>query len=112
MGHTTVGTENGTPIELYYEDHGYGHQRVTGLAFLTSLEPYLVARDDNPEGVPQAVFDQIEVAARADRFAWFTQFFTDFYSLDDTLGRRIGQEAVTSSWNVATSSAPVAAYAA
>ena len=24
MGHITVGTENSTPIELYYEDHGSG----------------------------------------------------------------------------------------
>ena len=24
MGHVTVGTENGTPIELHYEDHGAG----------------------------------------------------------------------------------------
>ena len=24
MGHVTVGTENSTDIELYYEDHGSG----------------------------------------------------------------------------------------
>jgi pimeloyl-ACP methyl ester carboxylesterase len=89
----------------------YGHQRVAKLAFLASLEPFLVARDDNPEGVPQKVFDGIEAAAKGDRYAWFTQFFSDFYNLDENLGSRISQEAVTGSWNVATSSAPVAAYA-
>ncbi|WP_306367868.1 alpha/beta fold hydrolase [Nocardiopsis sp. CC223A] len=89
----------------------YGHERVAKLAFLASLEPFLVARDDNPEGVPQDVFDGIEAAARGDRYAWYTQFFADFYNLDDTLGTRISQEAVTNSWNVAVSSAPVAAYA-
>ncbi|MFI0350033.1 alpha/beta fold hydrolase [Actinomadura sp. 9N407] len=89
----------------------YGHQRVAKLAFLASLEPFLVARDDNPEGVPQKVFDGIEAAAKGDRYAWYTQFFSDFYNLDDNLGVRISQEAVTGSWNVAISSAPVAAYA-
>ncbi|RKS06798.1 pimeloyl-ACP methyl ester carboxylesterase [Nocardiopsis sp. Huas11] len=89
----------------------YGHERVAKLAFLASLEPFLVARDDNPEGVPQDVFDGIEAAAKEDRYAWYTQFFADFYNLDDTLGTRISQEAVTNSWNVAASSAPVAAYA-
>lgn len=89
----------------------YGSDRVAKLAFLASLEPFLVARDDNPEGVPQKVFDGIEAAARGDRFAWFAQFFSDFYNLDDTLGSRISQEAVTASWNVAVASAPVAAYA-
>ncbi|MEU5037883.1 alpha/beta hydrolase [Streptomyces rubiginosohelvolus] len=89
----------------------YGHARVAKLAFLAALEPFLVARDDNPEGVPQEVFDGIAAAAKGDRYAWYSQFFADFYNLDDTLGSRISQEAVTASWNVATSSAPVAAYA-
>lgn len=89
----------------------YGHERVAKLAFLASLEPFLVARDDNPDGVPQEVFDGISAAARGDRFAWFTQFFGNFYNLDENLGSRISQEAVTASWNTATSSAPVAAYA-
>lgn len=89
----------------------YGHERVAKLAFLASLEPYLVARDDNPEGVPQEVFDGIESQARSDRYAWYRQFFANFYNLDETLGSRISQEAVDGSWQVAISSAPVAAYA-
>jgi pimeloyl-ACP methyl ester carboxylesterase len=89
----------------------YGHERVAKLAFLAALEPFLVARDDNPDGVPQEVFDGIEAAASGDRYAWYTQFFADFYNLDENLGSRISQEAVTASWNVAVSSAPVAAYA-
>ena len=89
----------------------YGHERVAKLAFLASLEPYLVARDDNPDGLPQKVFDGIEATAKRDRYAWYTQFFSDFYNLDENLGSRISQEAVTASWNVAVSSAPVAAYA-
>jgi pimeloyl-ACP methyl ester carboxylesterase len=89
----------------------YGHERIAKLAFLASLEPFLVARDDNAEGVPQEVFDGIADAAKRDRYAWFTQFFSDFYNLDENLGSRISQEAVDASWNVAISSAPVAAYA-
>ncbi|MCC9196963.1 alpha/beta hydrolase [Arthrobacter sp. zg-Y820] len=89
----------------------YGHERVAKLAFLASLEPFLVAREDNPEGVPRAVFDGIEAAARSDRYAWYTQFFSDFYNLNENLGTRVSQEAVSGSWNTAISSAPVAAYA-
>lgn len=89
----------------------YGHERIAKLAFLASLEPFLVARDDNPQGVPQDVFDGIEAAAKKDRFAWFTQFFSNFYNLDETLGNRISQDVVNSNWNVAVSSAPVAAHA-
>jgi pimeloyl-ACP methyl ester carboxylesterase len=89
----------------------YGHERIAKLAFLASLEPFLVQTDDNPGGVPRSVFEGIEEAARADRYAWYTQFFKDFYNLDENLGTRISQEVVTAGWNTATSSAPVAAYA-
>ena len=89
----------------------YGHARVAKLAFLASLEPFLVAADDNPEGVPAEVFAGISAAAKGDRFAWYTQFFSDFYNLDENLGSRISQDAVTASWNTAVSSAPMAAYA-
>ncbi|MGW2095726.1 alpha/beta fold hydrolase [Promicromonospora sukumoe] len=105
-----VGFSMGTgELARYVKNHG--HDRVAKLAFLASLEPFLVATDDNPNGVPQSVFDGIAEAARSDRFAWFTNFYQDFYNLDENLGSRISQEAVTASWNTATVSAPVAAYA-
>ncbi len=105
-----VGFSMGTgELARYVTNHG--HDRVAKLAFLASLEPFLVQRDDNPTGVPQEVFDGIAETARADRFAWFTQFYGDFYNLDENLGERISQEVVTASWNTATGSAPVAAYA-
>lgn len=105
-----VGFSMGTG-ELARYVHRYGTARVAKLAFLASLEPFLVRRDDNPEGVPQEVFDGIAATARADRFAWFTAFYKDFYNLDETLGSRISEEAVHASWITAIGSAPVAAYA-
>ncbi|WP_146364125.1 alpha/beta fold hydrolase [Arthrobacter yangruifuii] len=89
----------------------HGHERIAKLAFLASLEPFLVNRNDNPDGVPQEVFDGIEAAAREDRFAWYTNFYSDFYNLKDNLGTRVSQEVVTANWNTAIASAPVAAYA-
>ena len=105
-----VGFSMGTgELARYVSRHG--HERVAKLAFLASLEPFLVQRDDNPTGVPQEVFDGISEAARSDRFAWFTQFYGDFYNLDENLGSRISQQAVDASWAIAVGSAPVAAYA-
>lgn len=105
-----VGFSMGTgELARYVRNHG--HERVDKLAFLASLEPFLVQRDDNPTGVPQSVFDGIADAARTDRYAWFTEFYKNFYNLDDTLGSRISQQVVDANWNTATRSAPVAAYA-
>jgi len=89
----------------------YGADRIAALAFLASLEPFLLQTDDNATGVPQSVFDGIADAARADRFAWFDTFFADFYNLADTLGSRISEQALANSKQVAFRSAAVAAHA-
>lgn len=105
-----VGFSMGTgELARYVRNHG--HARVARLVFLASLEPFLLAADDNPTGVPRSVFDGIEEAAREDRFAWFTQFFRDFYRLDENLGHRISQEALDAHRHTAERSAPAAAYA-
>jgi non-heme chloroperoxidase len=89
----------------------YGTERVAKLAFLASLEPFLLHTDDNPTGAPQEIFDGIVAAATGDRFAWYTSFYENFYNTDQNLGSRLSQEALTNSWNVAAGSAASAAYA-
>jgi non-heme chloroperoxidase len=84
----------------------FGTDRIAKFAFLASLEPGMLG-----QGVPQELFDGLEATAKADRFAWFTAFYADFYNLDENLGTRISQEVVNASWNTAVGSAPVAAYA-
>jgi non-heme chloroperoxidase len=77
---------------------------VAKAAFLASLEPFLLRTDDNPDGVPQEVFDGIIAAVTADRYAYFTEFYKGFYNTDDTLGSRLSEEALRNSWNVAAGS--------
>lgn len=90
----------------------FGARRVAKLAFLAPLEPFLLKTDDNPTGLDQSVFDGITAAATADRYAYFTAFYSDFYNLDENLGTRIGEEAVRHSWNVATDTSWYASTAA
>jgi peroxiredoxin len=89
----------------------YGSGRVAKAAFLASLEPFLLQTDDNPTGLPQQGFDEIAQTAKADRYAWYDAFFANFFNTDENLGTRLSEAAVRASWNVAVSSAPVAAYA-
>lgn len=89
----------------------YGSERISKAAFLGSLEPYLLQCDDNPDGVPQEVFDGILDSAKADRFEWFDNFFKNFYNTDDTLGTRLSEAALRNSWNVAASGSSFAASA-
>jgi non-heme chloroperoxidase len=80
----------------------HGSARVAKAAFLASLEPYLLQADDNPTGVPVSVFEGIEQSAISDRFAWFDDFYQNFYNLDENLGSRISEAAVRGSWQIAT----------
>jgi non-heme chloroperoxidase len=81
----------------------YGSSKVAKVAFLAPLQPFLLQTDGNAGGVPQSVFDEIVAAATGDRYAFLTQFFQNFYNLDENLGTRISEDAVRHSWNVAAS---------
>jgi peroxiredoxin len=91
----------------------YGSARVAKAVFLGSLEPFLLQTDDNPTGVPQSVFDGLTEAVTADRYAFFTEFFKNFYNTDTFLGTpRLSEEALRASWNLAARSGAFASIAA
>ncbi|NYH54563.1 pimeloyl-ACP methyl ester carboxylesterase [Nocardiopsis arvandica] len=91
----------------------YGSARVAKAAFLASLEPFLLKTEDNPNGAaPREFFDGVVADVKADRYAYFTDFYKNFYNLDENLGTRISEEAVRNSWNVAAGSGAVATAAA
>jgi non-heme chloroperoxidase len=91
----------------------YGSERVARAVFLGSLEPFLLKTEDNPDGVPQEVFDGLSEAVIADRYAFFTEFFKNFYNSDTFLGTpRLSQEAVNASWNTAAGAGATASVAA
>jgi non-heme chloroperoxidase len=91
----------------------YGSDRIAKVAFLGSLQPYLLKTDDNPDGAgPQEFFDGFSAAARQDRYAFVAEFFKNFYNLDDYLGSRISQQALDASMQVANHAGNVAIAAA
>ena len=89
----------------------YGSKGVSHAVFLSSVPPYLLKAADNPDGVDAAVFAGIEKAVAADRYAFFTEFFKNFFNTDVFLGKRISQEAVQASWNVAAGASATASLA-
>lgn len=86
----------------------YGSKRVRQAAFISSVPPYLLRTDDNPEGRPADFFARVKQGLTADRFAFLAEFFLDFYNADVWSGRRISEHAMQNSWNVATSASPTA----
>ncbi|MGB0013288.1 MAG: alpha/beta hydrolase [Candidatus Sulfotelmatobacter sp.] len=89
----------------------YGSKGVSKAVFISSVPPFLLKTPDNPEGVDASVFEGIQKAIVADRYAFFTEFFKNFYNTDLLLGKRISQEVVQASWNVAAGASATASLA-
>jgi non-heme chloroperoxidase len=89
----------------------YGSARVSKAALFGVIPPFLKQTDDNPEGVPVEVFEGIKAAIVADRYAYFKDFFDNFYNTDKLAPERISDQALQASFNVAAGASPFATYA-
>ena len=89
----------------------YGSSGVSKAVIISGVPPYLLKTADNPEGVDGSVFAGIQKAVAADRYAFFTGFFQNFYNTDVFLGKRGSEQVVQASWNIAASASPVASFA-
>jgi len=89
----------------------YGSKDVSKAVIIGGVPPFLLKTEDNQEGVDGSVFEGIQKAVAADRYAFFSEFFKNFYNTDVLLGKRISEQAVQASWNVAASASPTASLA-
>jgi len=89
----------------------YGSKGVSKAVIISGVPPFLLKTPDNPEGVDGSVFEGIEKAVAADRYAFFTEFFKNFYNTDLLLNKRVSEQAVQASWNVAAGASATASLA-
>ena len=89
----------------------YGSKDMSKAVFIGAVPPFLLKTADNPEGVDGSVFEGIKKAVAADRYAFFTEFFKNFYNTDLYLGKRVSDDVVRASWNVAAGSSATASLA-
>jgi non-heme chloroperoxidase len=88
-----------------------GSRRVAKGVLVAPIPPFLLQTSDNPEGVPQSVFDGFVGAAQSDTPAWMKGFLDSFYNVDTLRGTLISDQAYQTSWNLATAASAVAAVA-
>jgi len=67
----------------------YGPARVAKGVLVSPIPPYLLQAGDNPDGVPQGLFDGFAQAARADTPAWMKGFLDNFYNIDTLRGTMV-----------------------
>ena len=71
--------------------------RTSAAVLISSVVPYMLKTDDNPDGVPQATFDEMTAGMKKDRAHFFTGFFKDFYGVG-ALSSPVSDEVLRDSW--------------
>jgi non-heme chloroperoxidase len=89
----------------------YGSAGVRKAVLIGSIPPYLLQADDNPQGVPEDVFEGFKQAVVADRYAFLDSFLANLYNTDVTMPDRLSDAALRASSQVAAGAGPYATYA-
>jgi non-heme chloroperoxidase len=89
----------------------YGSARVAKAVLLGAIPPFLLKRDDNPEGVDGQVFEDMKAGIVKDRYVHLKNFLDNFYNVDVLAPERVSDQAWQASFNVSAASGPHATYA-
>jgi non-heme chloroperoxidase len=89
----------------------YGAARVAKGVLVSPIPPFLLQTPDNPDGVPQGLFDGFIQAAKADTPAWMKGFLDNFYNVQTLRGTLVSDQAYQASWNLAVTASATAAVA-
>lgn len=88
----------GGEIARYMSRHG--GKNISQTALISSIVPYMLKTDDNPNGTDQSVFDGIAEQIKEDRAKFLAGFFKDFYGVG-YVTQPISDEVIEWSWIVA-----------
>ena len=88
----------GGEIARYMSRHsGKG---VSQAVLVSSVVPYMLRTDDNPDGVPDSTFQEMTEGMKKDFRAFFTTFFQQFYG-DGWVTQKVSDEEKRSAWTTA-----------
>jgi non-heme chloroperoxidase len=88
----------------------YGSERISAAMIISGVPPFLLKTPQTPNGLDQSGFDDIQAAIAKDRLAYLTDFLAAFYNTDALLGKRVSEEVVRDSWNIAAGASPIGTW--
>lgn len=78
----------------------FGSSRVSAAVLISSVVPFLLQTDDNPDGVPQAQLDAMTAGMKEDRAKFFTTFFQQFFGVG-LVSQPVSDEVQMNAWRQA-----------
>jgi len=71
--------------------------RTSKAVLISAVVPYMLKTDDNPNGVPQATFDEMTAGMKEDREHFFKGFFHDFFGTG-FISQPVSDEVEMNAW--------------
>jgi non-heme chloroperoxidase len=90
---------------------GHHRARVAKAVLISPIPPYLLQTPDNPDGVPQGLFDGFTQAATADTAAWIKGFLDNYYNMSTLGGTLVSYQAWQASFNQGVAASATAVVA-
>lgn len=88
----------------------YGSDKVAKAALISSVVPYVLKTDGNPDGVDREVLEEMKAQIRKDRFAFLQSFAKSFYGVGFVSGP-VSQGVLDWSFTLAIMASPIATAA-
>ncbi|HEX8385833.1 MAG TPA: alpha/beta hydrolase [Rubricoccaceae bacterium] len=88
----------------------YGADRVSKVALVASVTPFMMQTADNSDGVDPSVFEEMTAQMTADRPAFLTRFGNQFFN-QGLLTHPVSPEQLDYAWNIAVMAQPQATLA-
>ncbi|BAO56459.1 alpha/beta fold hydrolase [Nonlabens marinus] len=99
VGFSMGGGELGKYVEMF------GTHHISNLIFISSIAPYMLKTDDNKEGVPEEVFEDMKANVSKDRAGFLKGFGKDFVNYKDHKDK-VSQGMLDHSFSIAVSASP------
>lgn len=98
-GFSMGGGELGKYVEMF------GTSNLSRLIFISSIAPFMLKTDDNPDGVPENVFEDMKNSVQKDRAGFLQEFGKNFVNYKDNKDK-ISQGMLDHSFNIAVAASP------
>lgn len=83
----------------------YGTKDLSKLIFISSIAPFMMKTDDNPDGAPESVFEDMKKNVSQDRAGFLKEFGKGFVNYDK-LSDRVSEGQLDYNFNIAVGASP------
>lgn len=83
----------------------YGTSNLSKLIFISSIAPYMLKTDDNPDGAPESVFQDMKRSVAEDRAGFLKGFGEGFVNFENNK-ERVSQGQLDYNFNIAVGASP------